>query len=343
MTQDQTPLLGEILLEAGLISDAQLAHALEAQRITGGRLGQNLILDGSVTRLQLYGCLAQQLGVPFVNLMEEELDEGILDALEPATLIQAEWIPFHKEGDTLTVATSVPFTAAMRREAKEAFGVTTLVLNVTTDWDISQAVMRDCRNRLLFKSAEELASDYPDKSAKHGLRLWQKIGGIIIAASLIIGMVWVPAATTVTLLVLANIFFFIAVAFRTFTSIVGAIKGHDDRVVAKARAKKWPALGTQQAASLPTDADLPVYTILVPVFHEANIIAHIIEHLGHLDWPTSKLQVLVLLEEDDVATLQACKDVNPPEYVRLLVVPSGTPQTKPRACNFGLMLSLIHI
>ncbi|MDQ0800090.1 glycosyltransferase involved in cell wall biosynthesis [Arthrobacter sp. SLBN-112] len=44
----------------------------------------------------------------------------------------------------------------------------------------------------------------------------------------------------------------------------------------------------------------------------------------------------MLLEEDDTETIEAAKRSRPREYVRILVVPRGEPQTKPRACNYGL-------
>ena len=50
----------------------------------------------------------------------------------------------------------------------------------------------------------------------------------------------------------------------------------------------------------------------------------------------SRLEIIVLLEEDDVETIEAAKRTSPPEFVRLLVVPDGQPRTKPRACNYGL-------
>ncbi|MFP3631655.1 glycosyltransferase, partial [Burkholderia sp. SIMBA_045] len=72
------------------------------------------------------------------------------------------------------------------------------------------------------------------------------------------------------------------------------------------------------------------------VFREANIIDKLLTNLGRLDYPRSKLDVLVLLEEDDAETIAAAKASRPPEYVRILIVPRGEPQTKPRACNYGL-------
>ena len=84
------------------------------------------------------------------------------------------------------------------------------------------------------------------------------------------------------------------------------------------------------------DAELPVYTILVPAYREEAVIAKLIENLQGLDYPPEKLDVIVLLEEDDELTLNAAKAAKPPGYVRLFVTPHGTPKTKPRACNAGL-------
>jgi cellulose synthase/poly-beta-1,6-N-acetylglucosamine synthase-like glycosyltransferase len=82
-----------------------------------------------------------------------------------------------------------------------------------------------------------------------------------------------------------------------------------------------------------------VYTILVPVYQEANVIGKIIANLENLHYPRSKLDILVLLEESDTETIAAAHASNPPPYVRLLIVPEGQPRTKPRACNYGLLFA----
>jgi cellulose synthase/poly-beta-1,6-N-acetylglucosamine synthase-like glycosyltransferase len=58
--------------------------------------------------------------------------------------------------------------------------------------------------------------------------------------------------------------------------------------------------------------------------------------LKNIDYPQHKLDVMLLLEEDDVATLQAAKDARPPANWRFIVVPNRQPRTKPKACNYGL-------
>jgi hypothetical protein len=47
------------------------------------------------------------------------------------------------------------------------------------------------------------------------------------------------------------------------------------------------------------DEDLPIYTVLVPVFREARVVGRLVENLGRLDWPADKLEVIILAEEED--------------------------------------------
>lgn len=83
-------------------------------------------------------------------------------------------------------------------------------------------------------------------------------------------------------------------------------------------------------------ADLPVYSILVPLFKEANVLPALIGHLSRLDYPQEKLDILLLLEESDPETLQAAEAMTLPACMRIVRIPKGSPQTKPRACNYGL-------
>ena len=87
------------------------------------------------------------------------------------------------------------------------------------------------------------------------------------------------------------------------------------------------------------DRDLPSYSILVPAYRESSVIGRLLASLKALDYPADKLDILLLLEEDDTETLAAAKAAAPGANVRILVVPSGQPQTKPKACNVGLLFA----
>lgn len=86
------------------------------------------------------------------------------------------------------------------------------------------------------------------------------------------------------------------------------------------------------------DARLPTVTVLVPLFREASIFPDLAAALARLDYPTHLLEVIILLEACDTATIAAAR-AHAPAGWRIVVVPIGKPQTKPRACNVGLALA----
>ncbi len=82
--------------------------------------------------------------------------------------------------------------------------------------------------------------------------------------------------------------------------------------------------------------ELPVYTVLLPLYHEASIADKIVRNIGKLDYPPEKLDVKLLIESDDDETRNALEKSGLPAYCEVITVPDAPPKTKPRACNFGL-------
>lgn len=85
-----------------------------------------------------------------------------------------------------------------------------------------------------------------------------------------------------------------------------------------------------------SDSNLPIYSVLCPLYKEEKVLPQFLRAIDALDWPKEKLDVILLLEEDDEKTIAAAKKINLPGYIRVLVVPHSLPKTKPKACNFGL-------
>lgn len=83
-------------------------------------------------------------------------------------------------------------------------------------------------------------------------------------------------------------------------------------------------------------APLPVYSILVPLYREAEIIPQIAKALAQLNWPKDRLDIQILLESDDAETIASAYQATFPENTRMIIIPPGGPRTKPNALNFGL-------
>ena len=87
------------------------------------------------------------------------------------------------------------------------------------------------------------------------------------------------------------------------------------------------------------DAAWPEYTILCPLYREAQVVPQFVKAMQDLDYPPEKLQILFLTEADDTETRNAIRALSLPPHFKIVIVPDGKPRTKPRACNYGLMFA----
>lgn len=82
--------------------------------------------------------------------------------------------------------------------------------------------------------------------------------------------------------------------------------------------------------------ELPIYSVLVPLYREAAMVRQISEAVLQLDWPREKLDVQLLIEADDRATLEAADKLATDLPIRVTRISGAGPRTKPNALNIGL-------
>ena len=100
--------LGERLIEAGLITKAQLEEALREQKRCGGLLGSNFIRLGHVREEDLLQFLSQQYGFPSVDISQMEIPQDVL-RLVPVDVVQKHKVlPVSRAGSTLVLAMTDP-------------------------------------------------------------------------------------------------------------------------------------------------------------------------------------------------------------------------------------------
>ena len=93
-----------------------------------------------------------------------------------------------------------------------------------------------------------------------------------------------------------------------------------------------------EAPPLP-EAELPVYTVLVPLYREGRVVHRLVRGLARLDYPAAKLDIKLLIEADDDETARALAAIPLPARFETITVPPGGPRTKPRALNVALPLA----
>ncbi|MDA1334696.1 MAG: glycosyltransferase [bacterium] len=81
------------------------------------------------------------------------------------------------------------------------------------------------------------------------------------------------------------------------------------------------------------DDELPMYTVFIPLLHEAEVIPQIIKGMTSIDYPRDKIEFLITLEQHDIETRQAIEEVGPPNNFRIITLPDIKPKSKPKALN----------
>ena len=82
--------------------------------------------------------------------------------------------------------------------------------------------------------------------------------------------------------------------------------------------------------------ELPPYTVLVALHDEAEVMDQLVRRLARIDYPSDRLQGLLILEAHDHHTIAAAMAAPRPSWLEVFVAPPGQPQTKPRALNCAL-------
>jgi type IV pilus assembly protein PilB len=120
--------IGEILIEANLVTQAQLEQALTVQKANGRKLGQVLMDLGMVAELALTQALSRQLSVAWVSLYHIDFSRSLLNLVTPELAEKYSLVPVlvrksKKEGATLYVAMDDPTNEAALGEVTHAAGM----------------------------------------------------------------------------------------------------------------------------------------------------------------------------------------------------------------------------
>ena len=100
--------LGDLLVEKGLITEEQVAKALEEQKKNGGRIGANLVRMGFITDKKITEVLSEQFEVPPVDLDSYEVDKSVIKLIPPQVAEKLLVFPLKRDGKVLHLAMANP-------------------------------------------------------------------------------------------------------------------------------------------------------------------------------------------------------------------------------------------
>lgn len=300
------------LLRDGAISAHDMVNALTQVKDSGGRLVETLLACPRVQPDTIYAAVARLTGLGLADLRRQPPDPRLIDRLGAAFCQAHHVLPWRDSGGTTIIAT----TSAEAFQQHYALLITVFgpVAHVLAPRDRIETAILALRGPQIARAAETYL---PLKDSCRGYRkaspkVWLMLGLAVVGALSVLPM-------TLTVLMLWASLTLALSALMKFGALMATLRFRaeqsDDKVVV---------------------ARLPTVSVMVGLYKEADIAARLIRRLGRLDYPRTKLDILLVVEEDDHLTRNALRRANLPIWMRIVVTPRGKVKTKPRALNFGL-------
>ncbi len=314
----------QLLFDRGQLKPGDFGSAIADELAWRSDLGAVLIGKGLVRPHDFYRALAEAQELPFVDLLKEPPDPELFfseDRANYAALKIVPWRLFDGHWILATVDTGAP----QREWAERRFGPNFSFV-ITSPFDIFWAQQDHFRDFDNLRAREGLLEWKPDHSAKTTITAPQKIAFGIAGALYLLFLIAAPSACMVATMAAITILYTVTFTFKAVLTWLGASRKLDMNI-------------TDAAVAELIDAELPVYTVLVPMYREAKVLPLLFDALKKLDYPASKLEVKLVLEEDDKETIDAAKALNPPGTFEIVRVPPSYPKTKPKACNYALFFA----
>lgn len=243
------------------------------------------------------------------------LDPGLSAHIAVTELFSHASIPLRRTSDGVVIATALD--APESALPSEWFPGERLIFERTGSAAVQDLIIELRSDAVAGEMANAFTQHNPRLAVRTGIARWQK--ATVCAAVLALAAI----------LPVGGLDFIVVGIATVFSSAVLVKVG---LALAAVGAKPRPS------SELP-ESELPFYTVLIPAYHEETVIGETVRHVADLDYPNEKLEILVLVERRDEATIRAIKAADPPGHVRIVLLPPGSPQTKPRSCNLGLMLA----
>ena len=312
----QNPLLVErrVLRRLG-IDDTHLDAALSEALANRTTIEQELLSSGRIAAEDYYARMAEYLGMPFQPVLDSNciVDRPSIDKLllDPRGLRleeksgQSRYAIVPRAHDLQNLLKRL----SMRPEIRWR-------VCVTIPSAVREAVWQTGEKRRLKATIDRLFVWEPRFSAR--IVFWGMQGFLIggTLGALAAGLLMWPSATLATVHILMSSFYLLAVLIRLFSL------------------KNRPVFEAE--ADLPSDRDMPTYTIMVALYKEANMIDQLTRNLMTLNWPASKLDIKLVCEADDEETIAAIRAARLPPRFELVAVPPAHPRTKPKALSYAL-------
>jgi glycosyltransferase XagB len=315
--------LGDYLREAGAISETRLREALALAQQAGIRVGQALVHLGHLDDSQLARLLAAQQGLATHDLSSAQVQPAVARLLPEADARRLRALPVAINGEGTTIAVVDPLDQSALGELHTLLGrpVTPVV---AAEQAFERALDELYHEEYAHRCTQALLTRSPEDSAYRVLTYPQKI---VLCLLLIVSLGWL----------MIEPLGFLTVFNAVVVVLTSVYSAHRIYLVSRALMHRLEVPVSSEELMAVEDHTLPPYTILVPIYREATVLPDLMQSLTRLDYPLAKLDIKLLLELDDIETIETARSLGLPPNVELVFIPPVAPKTKPKACNYGLI------
>jgi len=283
--------------------------------------------------------LAEVLRLEYVNSLDTPIlgNPGIGSQI-PAQLLIDHQIYVYEDRDQLICATANPYQDEMVWEEILAYtGKRSCKIVIANPEVVARVISYQFHIDMSVTSAETIHVLHRNKSAiTYNNLIFPKLFPVGFFILIIILFVIFPIQTASSIFIILNILYFVINPFKFYAMIKSF------------RSKIQLNVSNHEISQIDTD-NLPIYTILVPLRNEVDMVPSIVDGIFAIDYPLDKLDIKFICDVDDQSTIAALEAYGigvPSESLtkysfttQLVKVPLTGMSSKPRACDYALGFS----
>lgn len=313
-----------LLVAEGLLDGGRMPELRARAEEWDMPLGEVVAAIGDVSGIAWARAVAAAAGLVFVDLREAPPDRALLDPALRTDYIRLGAMPYRREADgSVVLAMLDPDNEETQAFFANALGGVRIKPVVTARFDILWSLQTIFDEVASYEARDALYEADPSLSARTTFTAPQVVGAYLLVTALLMGLAFAPVPTLATLCGGVTVLYVGTFMFRFVLTWIGADRRVDISV-------------SQAEVAALSDAELPVFTVLVPMYREHEVLPILVESMRRLDYPRAKLDVKLVLEANDTETIEAAKALRAESLFEIVRVPHSMPKTKPKACNYAL-------
>ncbi|MDD9716362.1 glycosyltransferase family 2 protein [Dinoroseobacter sp. PD6] len=309
-------LLADLLVRRGDISPAERLQAVHMARLQGRRPLEVLVAEGWLAPELLLEARCEMYRAGRIDPEQAPADPDLIGAYGIDWCLTHGILPWRRLSGATVYLVAEPeefadIAATLPPEAGQP------VLAVAGADAIAEAIRAAHAPHLIARAETAL----PGRWSCRGFRPLSAMMGLVCLSLATAALVLIPGLVTSALMWITLAVLAITMGFKLMLA------------VACLSARPPPQPPPERNKTRPP---LPAMSILVPLLRESEVAEKLLNNLDRLRYPRALLDVLFVVEAEDDVTKNALSQLRLPQGFRMLEVPRGTVQTKPRALNFAL-------